>query len=83
MNNSRAYNNNYYARNRERITEQRRALRLAMTEQERERARTLQRQRTKKHAAKRRAELEELVTLANTLLDHTTTVERKSKQYGL
>jgi len=68
MDNTPEYNRQYYARNKGRLTEQRRARRLAMTEQEREKARADQRQRSKKHAAKRKAEIAELISLANELL---------------
>lgn len=63
------YNREYYARNKERIAEQRRARRLTMTEQERETKRAEQRKSSRKHAAKRKAEIAELVTLANRLAD--------------
>ena len=69
MDNAPEYQRQYYARNKERITEQRRARRAAMTEQELEEARADQRQRTKKHMAKRKAEIAELITLATQLLE--------------
>ena len=70
------YNSTYYALHKAAIAAQRRARRLAMSEQEREEARERERRRSRKHAAKQKAEnelmrveLAELVTITKNLAD--------------
>ena len=63
------YNSQYYTLHKQRIAEQRRARRLALTEEQRERKRVKAREYAAKQRVKLHAELTELIETTNRLAD--------------